>query len=759
MEHLRDVFKRFRKFFKEYGNYFDKKDKQILLYSLYLHDFGKLNSHFQKRVKGIVLNEKMKSNFPHNLLSLMFDLKNKIGLENEEDFNLLTYLVAFHHWRINYPDSESLRLFYEDVKKYYEKYLKNNFKNLKLMSIAKWKRRIDKCERKLKTMYNTGINFEEKESRRFIYLLGLLKRFDYTASGNYKIEYEKLDKYKTVYEKILKEKENPWQIHKLNYEKAFDKSHVLIASTGLGKTEYALLWGGKDKLIYTLPVRTSVNAMHIRFGNIFGNDKIGILHSDALIQMLSEPYSEENFEKNLWLWENSRYYSPNLIVSTIDQFFVSVLQFEGFEKTYSLFKYSKFVIDEIQSYSPSTIAIILKGLNDIIKFGGKFLVITATLPKIYKKEFEKMSIPIFFKIPQGGKHFLQLLDNESIEENVSKYIEKLYKIGNKRFLVVLNTVQKAKEIYKILEEKFSKQLPVLLLHSRYTRYDRKIKEKKVLKEYKKSPNILVSTQVVEVSLDINYDVLLTELAPWDVLVQRMGRIKRYEKFLEIEKIKSPNVFIFCKNPSGKGNIYEGKIIELTLKTLKKLKRLQLSERDKQNLMDQIYDENNLKNTRYLKKFKEVCNLITTYSLLSFEEKGKNIAQKIFRGYEMDFFVIPRSLLEQKVKSEFLKYLEITEDITLETFIKKYMIENAAILKEKIKRIYIFEVLKDNIIPIPFYYYYGEKLSKIKLVDYFAMEKRIYRYYGSLLSNIYIVEGVEYDRDRGLSFEMVKGFVL
>lgn len=56
---------------------------------------------------------------------------------------------------------------------------------------------------------------------------------------------------------------------------------------------------------------------------------------------------------------------------------------------YATLSYSKLIIDEIQAYSPEIVAIIIKGLEMIYKIGGKFMIMTATLPQIYKNELEK----------------------------------------------------------------------------------------------------------------------------------------------------------------------------------------------------------------------------------------------------------------------------------------------------------------------------------------------------------------------------------
>lgn len=82
-----------------------------------------------------------------------------------------------------------------------------------------------------------------------------------------------------------------------------------------------------------------------------------------------------------------------LIVSTADQIFTATLKYLGFEKIYGTLSYSKVIIDEIQAYSPQTMAIIIHGLKEIVSIGGKFLIVTATFPSFVRDE-----LPLDFSI-------------------------------------------------------------------------------------------------------------------------------------------------------------------------------------------------------------------------------------------------------------------------------------------------------------------------------------------------------------------------
>ena len=94
----------------------------------------------------------------------------------------------------------------------------------------------------------------------------------------------------------------------------------------------------------------------------------------------------------------------------------------------------------------------------------------------------------------------------------------------------MNTVKRAQNIFKMLQDKFKdKGYPnedLMLIHGRFTFADRSRLERRLTDKENILPMILVATQIVEVSLDIDYDVMFTETCYPDSLVQRAGRVNR-----------------------------------------------------------------------------------------------------------------------------------------------------------------------------------------------------------------------------------------
>lgn len=100
--------------------------------------------------------------------------------------------------------------------------------------------------------------------------------------------------------------------------------------------------------------------------------------------------------------------------------------------------------------------------------------------------------------------------------------------SNSKVLIVCNQVKRAQKLYEFIEKLYP-DVKKMLVHSRYKRSDRAKLETKLREDFNQLENvpcIVVSTQVVEVSLDISFDIMITECAPIDALTQRFGRINR-----------------------------------------------------------------------------------------------------------------------------------------------------------------------------------------------------------------------------------------
>lgn len=461
---------------------------------------------------------------------------------------------------------------------------------------------------------------------------GLLHRLDHCSSADIEVEDDTKDRIEEFTENFMKSKK-----FDLNELQEFSKQNqnenlMVIGSTGMGKTEAALLWSGGSKTFFTLPLRISINAIYDRISEQIKYEHVGLLHSTAL------DYLEEKseFENQLQKVNQSRNLYEKVTTCTIDQIFTFVFKYKGYEKMYATLSYSKVIIDEIQAYSPEIVAVILKGLQMINNIGGKFMIMTATLPRIYKEELANMGIPCKFGefIKDTSRHKINICDR-NISDDINVICEKA---KSSKVLIIVNTINKAIELYSKLKEKGN----VNLLHSRFILRDRNEKEKRI-KEFssnREQPGIWIATQIVEASLDIDFDYLYTEMSTLDSLFQRLGRCYRSREY----KNEECNVMIYTRDCSGIGYIYDKDIYKKSIELLKENNNQILREKTKVDLVDKLYSKEMIKDTDFYKEFKDgmrVLNNIVDYST------SKSDAQKLLRKID-NINVVPKNIYDENL---------------------------------------------------------------------------------------------------------------
>lgn len=174
-------------------------------------------------------------------------------------------------------------------------------------------------------------------------------------------------------------------------------------------------------------------------------------------------------------YERARLLSEPLTICTVDQLFKFVYKALGTEIFAATLKYSKVVLDEIQSYSPGLIAALIYGLKMITDMGGRFAIITATLPPVIKYfmarygliEGEKYVYKDFSGTNTDKRHMVDMYNGPI---NTSAVIDDA---RNKKVLIICNTIKSAQNIYAELKEKCGN---IHMLHSHYTKEDRRMIE-------------------------------------------------------------------------------------------------------------------------------------------------------------------------------------------------------------------------------------------------------------------------------------------
>ncbi len=554
------------------------------------HDVGKVFSGFQNAIREKIGEELIQTKFnnqeiKHEQISPMFVPYKQYEMTKTER-KLVYQSIYYHHERDNkvHIDRELLE---EIIKEDIEPNIKKIEKELQIQIPE------------LKTTYlgmvegQARITEDDELYKEYCLMKGLLHRLDHCSSAWITVEDETKDEIADFVKEFMKKqdfKENDLQQFA---EKNQDKNVIVIGSTGMGKTEGALLWSKNDKTFFTLPLRISINAIYDRIKETIGYKHVGLLHSTALDYL-----DEKNEENEFYKIQQSRNLYEKITTCTIDQIFPFVFKYRGYEKIYATLSYSKVVIDEIQAYSPEIVAVLLKGLQMIDKLNGKFMIMTATLPRIYKEKLQEMGIKFEYNefIKDTKRHRFKITDT-SMEEDIEEIKEKS---ENKKVLIIVNTINKAIELYKKLKENGVEKIN--LLHSRFEQEDRNQKERNI-KEFSKQQDetgIWITTQIVEASLDIDFDILYTEMSTLDSLFQRFGRCYRSRKYEE----KEPNIKIYIKEASGVGYIYDKEIYQKSIELLQKYDGQILEEKIKIDLVDKLYSKEMLQDTEFYKKFKD-----------------------------------------------------------------------------------------------------------------------------------------------------------
>lgn len=157
----------------------------------------------------------------------------------------------------------------------------------------------------------------------------------------------------------------------------------------------------------------------------------------------------------------------------------------------------------------------------------------------------------------------------------------------------------------------------------------------------KENGIWITTQIVEASLDIDFDYLYTEMSTLDSLFQRLGRCYRSREY----DGQDANVHIYIENMSGIKYIYDEEINKISIDLLKKYDGMMLDENTKVNLVDKLYSEDMLKNSKFLKRFKSGINILD--NIIDYQT-GKKEAQKLLRNIE-NVNIIPKQIYEENLK--------------------------------------------------------------------------------------------------------------
>lgn len=634
-EHTQMVLDSYHELLKLKNKYFNDELNKMIETSIKYHDIGKVNTIFQEKMRRHYNSDEI----PHGYLSaLTIRLKDlDPAIKEFKHFKTIINAVYYHHRRSIYNEKEIENFAKNHFEKQLEYYLESQYPGV----------RYDNLNRIYTRDLSSPITKLE-EWIEFVIVKGILNRCDWSASGNLAIEIEAEQSMK---DNILKRFDLN-SVQKFMMEN-YNENVAIVASTGAGKTEAALLWLNDEKGFFTLPMKVSANAIYQRIKEhyllpIDNQNKVAILHGDCY-----KLY--DNNDNDLANYHNARNLAYPLTVCTIDQIFKFAYKALGTEHLLATLKYSKVIIDELQAYSPDMLATIITALKYIHKIGGKFAIITATLPQFILDELSTCNIKY--------KRFIGNIDNRHKimihEDDMLNDLDNILEDAKtKKALVICNTVNSAQKLYiKLLE--LDSNTEIHLLHSRYTKKHRQILEDDVI-EFSKSnrTGICISTQIVEASLDIDFDVLYTYLSSIDSLIQRMGRV--YRKRENSNQLVNVHIYTF---KDGIGCVYDKIIYERTLDVLKDYHNQMFLEEEKIKCMDRVYDRKELEKTKYMKIYNEKMEYLSNLTALQVE---KSEVDNKFRNIN-SIFILPERFYNLKEVEKLIDCIKSDENKTTKRY--------------------------------------------------------------------------------------------
>jgi CRISPR-associated endonuclease/helicase Cas3 len=355
--------------------------------------------------------------------------------------------------------------------------------------------------------------------------------------------------------------------------------YIVEAPMGMGKTEAALAaayrrWneGEERGLYFALPTQLTSNRIHNRISEflvrVIDDHSIQTLaHGNAwLSEERVRSFSPANTsadeadatEACRWFTSSRKPLLAPFGTGTIDQALMACIGAK--HSALRLFALSGkiVVIDEVHSYDPYTSSLVDQLVRWLLEVGCTVIVLSATLTVKRRREMIKKAgaaepfpppsdYPLITKVIGTSATHHPVADPEIKETPVqlrhlaaadSDFIEKTARAAESGacVLVIRNTVASAQQTFcRIKAALCDDMIPVGLLHSRFPHFQRQQNEQHWMDLLGKNPArrpsgcVLVATQVVEQSVDIDADLLVTDLAPTDLLLQRLGRLHRHTR--------------------------------------------------------------------------------------------------------------------------------------------------------------------------------------------------------------------------------------
>lgn len=556
-------------------------DEKLAYKGAILHDIGKVSPLFQEQLKH-GYQRPPHFIFRHEIASLFF-----ISLLEEKERPAVLEMITAHHKSIfNDIGNKGLLDLDENLRNCFEIHSKG-FTDWSSVALAILKE-MDFCVHPIsieeaRKNYDYAVDYCWSLNDGCSEWKGLLMAADHYASAlNEKAEIN-LDKLFVKPDLSFYNRQNV--LYPLSMIATDDKrKHTMVtAPTGAGKTDF-LLRRCRGRVFYTLPFQASINAMYDRIKADIGDTgaQVHLLHATSDLK-IEEGCLEERIMQ--------RHIGASVKVLTPHQMASIVFGIKGYEAMVEDLRGCDVILDEIHTYSGEVQSIVLRIIEILLALDCRVHVGTATMPSsLYNKVLALLGGSCSVYEISLSKDVLQTF-NRHIIHKISGWNQSFdiidHAIANgEKVLLVCNQVKRSQQLYEILSERYP-AVKRMLIHSRFKRADRQQLETKLKTDFNMSDEacFVVSTQVVEVSLDISFDLMITECAPIDALIQRFGRINRKRSKLTIGHYK--DIYVLAPPLADKDALpYSLDVLKRSYEVLPKDDVLQ--ETDVQDKLDAVY---------------------------------------------------------------------------------------------------------------------------------------------------------------------------
>lgn len=388
---------------------------------------------------------------------------------------------------------------------------------------------------------------------------------------------------------------------------------TLAAPTGIGKTMTSLDFvlklrtkieveeGYKSQVIYGLPfiniIEQALSEYEKTVGNnlVMGHYQFADIFGEEVQQEQFDNDEEKAYNKKKMAWDT---WQKDIVITSFVQFFETLIGNRNrLLKKFHHFANSIIILDEVQTLALEKLPLIAASLYYACKFlNARVLIMTATQPKLFELMERELNVQITEPefIPHNllkndtavfacfnRTRIIPLIQDKIDSDNFLELFQQYWN-PNKNCLIVVNKVSRSIDIFQALQKEYGSEdnVELFYLSTNITPIQRQERIQEIKKKLSSKTCILVSTQVVEAGVDLDFDMGFRDVGPIDSIVQVAGRINRENK---PEKTGAPLYIIDfgdCQKIYG---------LQTSIQAEKSLSQGEISEANYKQLVEAYFD--------------------------------------------------------------------------------------------------------------------------------------------------------------------------